>query len=308
MGVKMKEIKNASVVGMGALGLLYGNLIQENLGKEAVDFVMDEDRVKKYRQAEFKINGEKREFRLTRTEDAKKSDLVIVAVKYTGLESAFKSIEKCVGENTVIISVLNGISSEEILAEKFGKEKIVYSVAQGMDAMRSGHEVKYTKEGELRIGVANGGKEENLKALEAFFDKAKIHYTEEADILKRMWNKFMLNVGINQTCMAFGASYSEVLGSKELTGVFMDAMKEVMECAKKKGIVLGKEDMNKWISIIKTFDPNGTPSMGQDRLAKRKSEVELFSGTVIRLGEETGTPVPTNKMLYEKIRQIEAEY
>ncbi len=304
----MKEIKNASVVGMGALGLLYGNLIHENVGKDAVDFVMDAGRAEKYRKAEFMINGERKDFRLTKTEDAKERDLVIVAVKSTGLESAMESISKCVGKDTVIISVLNGISSEEILSERFGKEKIVYSVAQGMDAMRSGQSVRYTKEGELRIGAANGGDEENLKALERFFDKAKIHYTEEKDILKRMWNKFMLNVGINQTCMAFGASYSEVLGSEKLTGIFMGAMKEVKDIAKKKGISLSEKDMEDWISIIKTFDPNGTPSMGQDRLAKRKSEVELFSGTVIRLGKETGTPVPTNQMLYERIMKIESEY
>ena len=70
----MKEIKKASVVGMGALGLLYGNLIQENVGRDAVDFVMDAGRAEKYRKAEYMINGERKEFRLTKTEYAEERD------------------------------------------------------------------------------------------------------------------------------------------------------------------------------------------------------------------------------------------
>ena len=304
----MKEIRNASIVGMGALGLMYANIIQEHLGSAAVQFIMDSERAEKYKNADFKINGNSRKFRIIREENATPSDFVLVAVKFTGLEKALATIRKCVGPDTVIISVLNGISSEEILSKHFGPEKIVYSVAQAMDSMKFGNEVRYTKEGELRIGIANGGKEENLKALENFFDKARLHYTEEKDILRRMWSKFMLNVGINQTCMVYQACYSKVLGTKELMDIFVGAMEEVKVCANKKGINLNEDDISQWIKIIASLAPDGTPSMGQDRLAGRKSEVELFSGTVIRLGKETNTPVPINQMLYDKIMAIEAEY
>ncbi|WP_191013840.1 ketopantoate reductase family protein [Treponema zioleckii] len=293
---------------MGALGLMYANIIQEHLGSQAVQFVMDGERIEKYKNTDFKINGVSKKFRMVDAKNAMPADFVLVAVKFTGLEKALETIKKCVGPDTVIISVLNGISSEEVLAKHFGREKIVYSVAQAMDSMRFGSEVRYTKEGELRIGVANGGVQEKLKSLEDFFDKSGIHYIEEKDILRQLWNKFMLNVGINQTCMVFSACYSQVLGTKELKDVFVGAMQEVKAVANKKGINLNDDDINQWIKIIATFAPNGTPSMGQDRIAKRKSEVELFSGTVIRLGKETDTPVPINQMLYEKIMEIEAEY
>lgn len=304
----MKEIKNVSVVGMGALGLMYADIIQTNLGSSAVQFVMDEERAAKYSKKDFFINGKAKKFRIVKTQDAKPADFVLVAVKFTGLESAMQAIQKSLGPETVILSVLNGISSEEILGQHFGKERIIYSVAQAMDTMRFGTEVNYTKEGELRIGITNGGRAENLFAVENFFEKANIHYTEEKDILRRMWNKFMLNVGINQTTMVYNANYHKVLNTPELYDIFIGAMKEVMAIAKKKGIELNEDDIQQWVKIISTFAPDGTPSMGQDRIAKRKSEVELFSGTVIKLGKETDTPVPINQMLYEKVEEIEANY
>ena len=305
---QMKEIKSASIVGMGALGLMYADIIQRHLGKDAVQFVMDEERLKRNSRTDYRINGKLVKFNLVSEKEVCFSDLVIVAVKFTSLSESLKVIEKLVGPETVIISVLNGITSEEILSERFGKEKIIYSVAQAMDSMRFGSEVRLTKEGELRIGITSDGRKENLDALENFFEKAGIKYTEEKDIIRCMWNKFMLNVGINQTCMAYNATYSEVLNTKELYDVFTGAMKEVMLIANKKQINLSEKEMKAWIELISTFAPDGTPSMGQDRIAKRKSEVELFSGTIIKLGRETGIPVPVNQMLYEKIQQIESEY
>ncbi|MCR4823512.1 MAG: ketopantoate reductase family protein [Treponema sp.] len=304
----MKEIKSVNIIGMGALGLLYASIIKNHLGEENLAFVMDGERAEKYKNTVFTINGKEESFKIIKAEDAKPCDLLIVAVKYTGLEKALSTMKACVGQDTIIISVLNGISSEEILAKAFGPEKIIYSVAQAMDSMKFGNEVHYTKEGELRIGIANGGLEENLQALEAYFDKSGIHYTREKDIIRRMWSKFMLNVGINQTCMVYNACYSKVLGTKELMDVFIGAMEEVRICANKKGIDLNDEDINQWVKVIASLSPEGTPSMGQDRLAKRKSEVELFSGTVIKLGKESNTPVPINQMLYDKIAKIEAEY
>lgn len=48
--------------------------------------------------------------------------------------------------------------------------------------------------------------------------------------------------------------------------------------------------------------------MGQDRLNRRPSEVELFAGTVRRLAARHGLVVPANDFLYERAKEIEAEY
>ena len=61
-------------------------------------------------------------------------------------------------------------------------------------------------------------------------------------------------------------------------------------------------------SMAPTFNPDGMPSMRQDVLAKRPTEVEQFAGVVRRLAQKHGMPTPANDFFYEKIREIEANY
>lgn len=302
----MKEIKNVTIVGMGALGLLYGSMMAS--GGAQVHYVVDAERSIRYQNMEVTCNGEPFQFQLVKDTEAEPADLVLTAVKGTGLPSALNTMASCVGPETVIISVLNGISSEGILGERFGKEKMIHTVAQGMDAMKFGSKLQYTQTGNLYIGLAPGERAENLDAVKTFFDRTGVGYVEEADILRRMWSKFMLNVGVNQTCMVYGTTYGGVLADGEPNRTMISAMREVIALAGAEGILLNEQDLNQYIDIIGTLSPEGTPSMGQDRINRKPSEVELFAGTVIRLAEKHGLYVPVNRFLYESVQEIEKEY
>ena len=304
----MKTIHSVSIVGMGALGLLYGKQIAKQCGDEAVCFVMDEKRYEKYNNQEFIINGETHRFPIVKATEAKVADLVIVAVKYTGLEAALELMEGCVGPETIIISVLNGISSEQIIAEKFGMNHVIYTVAQGMDAMKFGNELNYTRQGELHIGMTADTCQENYDALKAFFETSEIPYVEEEDIRYRLWSKFMLNVGVNQTCMVYRTTYAGVLAEGEANRTLISAMREVVALAGMEGVALTEKELNQYVELTKTLRPDGTPSMGQDRLNKTPSEVEMFAGTVIELAKKHGIHVPVNQFLYKRVMEIEKEY
>lgn len=314
----MKEIKNVGIVGMGALGLLYGSLIADHVGADAVSYLMDEERYARCGRTEAAgdgparcpvlCNGKEYVFTVEESGQAGKKDLLIVAVKGPGLSSALDTMAACVGEDTVILSVLNGISSEEVLAERFGAEKLLVTVAQGMDAMKFGKSLSYTQAGELRIGQGPFGSAEALRTVEAFFEKAGIPYVEEADIMRRMWCKFMLNVGINQTCMVYGVPYAGALAEGEANRTMIAAMREVIAVAGAEGISLTEADLNQYVALIGTLNPEGTPSMGQDRINGRASEVELFAGTILRLAAKHGLHVPTNAFLYRRVKEIESGY
>ena len=168
-------IQNTLIIGMGALGLLYADIIAKAKGQDAVAFVMDEQRLAKYKDTTFTINGEGKQFRMISDKEAKPADLLIVAVKYNGLRPALETMKACVDGHTIIISVMNGIDSEEIIAEAFGKEHMIYTVAQAMDAMKFGDDLSYTKRGELRIGVIEESQIENLRAVAEFFEEYKCH-------------------------------------------------------------------------------------------------------------------------------------
>lgn len=78
--------------------------------------------------------------------------------------------------------------------------------------------------------------------------------------------------------------------------------------SEKEGIHLTEADLNYWLSVLGTLGPEGKPSMAQDVEVGRFSEVDLFSGTVLELGEKYGVPTPVNKELYERIKLIESKY
>lgn len=304
----MKKIQHVSIIGMGALGLLYGNHIAEKAGMDAVDFVMDEARFEQKKGKTNLINGVEKQFLMTPDSQAKPADLLIVAVKSTGLEKALDTMKNCIDENTAIISVLNGISSEEMIAERYGHKNMIYTVAQAMDAMIFNNGLEYTRLGELRIGQIESGNPEQLNRVTTFFDEIELPYVVEKDILYRMWGKFMLNVGINQTCMVYNTNYRTALSEGEANRTLIAAMREVIAVANAEGIALSEADLNQYIEIISTLKPTGTPSMGQDRIHKRPSEVEMFSGTVIRLAQKHHLHVPTNRFLYNRVHEIESEY
>ncbi len=303
-------IKNVSVVGMGALGILFGKYIQDKIGKESVSFVVNKNRMKKYVQQGIICNGKRCSFNLIDEEIEKKTDLLIIAVKATNLEDAIKTAKKQVGENTIIISLLNGITSEEIIGQAFGKEKIIYCVAQGMDAVKIDNEFTCSHMGELRIGIPKSElyKQEKLNLVAEFFNSIDFPYTIEEDIIHRLWSKFMLNVGVNQVVMISEGNYGTIQKEGKERKMMKDAMKEVIELASYEGVKLSEGDLEDYVKLTDTLDPKGMPSMRQDGLMKRYSEVELFSGTVLKLAKKHNLEMKINEFLYEKIKEIESRY
>ena len=304
----MKEIQSTAIIGMGALGLLYGNQIVSRLGSSGLRFIADRKRIQKYHSMEFTVNGEHRTFPMEDCETAAPADFVIVAVKYNALPEALNTMKNCVGPDTTIISVMNGISSEQMIGERYGREKVLYSIAQGMDAMKFGSSLTYTQAGELRVGALSPEQNNRLEAMTAFFDRAGISYTVEDDILHRLWGKFMLNVGVNQTCMAYETTYSGTLVPGEAHDTMIGAMREVIRLAQAEHVNLTEQDLDSYIDLLKTLSPDGMPSMRQDSLSHRPSEVEMFSGTVREMAKKHGLATPVNDRLYKRIREMESQY
>ena len=152
----MDRIRRVSIVGMGALGILYGDFFAGTLGQEQVTFLADSDRVKNYKDHPVYCND--REWRF-QVQDGAVPDsrgaaqLILFAVKATALEAAARAVKNQVGKDTIILSVLNGISSEEVIGHILGREHMLYCVAQGMDAVKLGNRLTYSHMGEICIGI-----------------------------------------------------------------------------------------------------------------------------------------------------------
>lgn len=208
----MKTIGSVAIIGMGALGILYGHLIGRRIGYENLFFVADAARVRRFNSVGVTCNGEKCPFRMMEAKDAPAPDLLIFATKATGLESAIGLAKQFAGPDTIIISLLNGITSEEIISEKLGGRHVLYTVAQGMDATKIGPDLKYSHPGTLCVGLPAGDQERlpDLEMLCELLTRCDVPFERDPDILHRIWAKWMLNVGVNQLCMVEEGGYAVV--------------------------------------------------------------------------------------------------
>lgn len=303
-------IKTIDIVGLGALGGLYASLLAPHLAPGQLQILADEDRCRRYRQAGVYQNGQRLDLTYVSPGQAQKpADLLIFAVKYQQLPAAMALAAGEIGPDTTILSLLNGICSEDELAERFGREKVLDTVAQGMDAMKQGNRLHYTQCGKLCLGERQPGLSQGrLAAVTALFDRCGVPYLVDPDMSRRLWGKFMLNVGVNQTTAAYKTNYAGVLNPGRPRDTMIAAMREVMALAPHAGVSLTEADLQAWLKVLEPLDPAGQPSLRQDTEAGRKTEVELFAGTVIRLGQQYGVSTPVNQWLFEQITALEQAY
>ena len=107
-------------IGLGALGILYAKAIENALGKHTVTFAADEGRCERYKSEEVYLNDNKCFFNyVTPNHKTPPADFLFFSIKGTALDQAIKTAAPIITENTVIISLLNGISSEEIIKNAF---------------------------------------------------------------------------------------------------------------------------------------------------------------------------------------------
>jgi len=305
----MKEIKTVGVIGLGALGTLYAVTLTQALGKDHVLVLADRERTARYLRDGMWYNGARCDLNYTDAASVTEPvDVLLFAVKFTGLSAVIETCRHLVGPETTLISVLNGIASEPMLGEAFGMEQVVWCVAQKMSARKEGNHVLVDPVGELALGVPAGQDETHLRRLCAFFDAIQFPYVLPPDIRTHMWGKLLCNTGCNQATMVFQCDYSGVQAPGKARDTMLGAMREVVTVANAEGVPLSEADVSAWLSIIDGFPPDGEPSMRQDGKAHRKSEVELFSGTIRRLAQKHSIAVPVNDWLYQTIREREAQY
>lgn len=314
-GKTMRDIKTVHVVGMGALGTLFGYQMLSVLEKENLVYVMDRERYESKKDVDFRVNGSVVPFTVKPADEVKPCDLLLVATKFTGLRAALDSMETSIGPDTIIVSVLNGITSEKIIGERFGMEHMLYTVAQGTDAMYFDNELTYTKPGMLCLGILPESEEQRpdmqkkLDSVVDFLKRAGIHHIEEEDIYRRMWGKYMCNVGLNQTCMVYEVGYGKVTTPRTLEyAIMVSAMREAKMLANAEGVSLTEEDLMNYVALQASMEADAMPSMAQDRINHKRSEVEMFAGTIIELGKRHGMEVPVNEFLYRRVREIESTY
>ena len=297
---KVKPIRTSALIGLGALGILFGRKMP------GVQVIADPQRAARYAAEPVLCNGQPCQFSYCAPEAGQPVDLILVTVKATALDAAIPELAPFVGPDTVILSLLNGITSEERIEAAYPGHTL-WSVAIGMDANRKGRQLVFKCPGKIQFGEKDGTLTPRVAAVAQYLEACGIAGEPCTDILYKQWHKLMINVGLNQASAAFGMTYGGLAQEGPERSKMLEAMQEVIRLANAEGVPLPPDDDVRWLAAaIPTFKPDNKPSMGQDVDAHRLTEVEEFAGTVRRLSAKHGLPTPANDFFYQKIRAIEA--
>ena len=302
----MREIKRVAILGAGALGSFFAGRFYDSPDFSTF-LIAKGSRLERLGRDGLVINGKQYPIPVIDPDKAPEPmDLIIVTLKHSHLEEALQGLEKLVGDRTIFVSFMNGLESEESIGSVYGMDKVLYGISLGIDALRQGNQTTFTKPGKHYFGeLKNAQLSQRVRQVQNAFERAGIVYETPEDMLRIMWWKFMINVGINQAAAVMRAPYGIFQNMKDAQELMEALIREVIVLAGVLGINLTDRDIDDWYTFLNTLSPQGKPSMLQDIEAGRKTEVEMFSGKVVKLGKTHAVPTPVNQTVLRIIRVLE---
>lgn len=287
-----------AVVGAGAMGAMYAARFVDG-GFDTL-LVASGERAERLRTYGLTVNGKSLSSPVLDPARDERSpvDLVLVAVKHHDLASAMEDAAPFVGPETTFVSVLNGLDSEQVIADGFDSAQVILCIALGMSAGREGNAVTYRSPGTLVIGTGSRlAPASRVDAIGTVLDRAGLAWEAPQDMEHEMWWKFMVNTAINQASAVMRRPNTGFVVDGPPRSLMMALIDEVIAVSGPEGVPLGEADRDRWDEVLRGLPGEGRTSMLQDVLAGRPTEVALFADHVVALGEKHGIPTPYNQTM-----------
>lgn len=294
----MKPVRSAALVGLGAIGTLYAAQISAR-DPACLRIVADAQRIARYQADPPSFNGQRLDLNyVAPARPGPPADLVLVAVKSTALADVLPAIAPFLSEDTQILPLLNGITAQDDLAAAFGWPRVLYGFVYCESSMRTGNAVVQNGTNKIVFGEAtNTPPAPRVRAVADFFDRLGVVHHVPDDMRAAQWKKFILNVGINQAQAVLRAPNRELQQNPEALRFARTLMDEAAAVGAAIGVA-GAAAVPAWAeTVILGASPENRTSMLQDVEAGRIPEIDLFAGTVCRLGQQHGIPTPANNLV-----------
>ncbi len=298
------EIKSVAVLGAGAVGsyVIWGLSQKSDV---RLGIVAEGARAERLKRDSCAINGKVYRPEVWTPQEAHDADLLIVSLKYGALPGAMESIREIVGEHTTVMSLMNGVDSEELIATEVGKACLVYSLIK---IASHKEDDGYHFDPETTVGIIFGEisapfQSERVKAIEELFADTGIRCRVTENIREEMWSKFRLNVCNNLPQAILGAGVGCYRDSVHMKAISDGLRRELEAIATAKGIDISKVD--KMSGRGCAVPPIARYSTLQDLDAGRHTEIDMFSGALIKMGRKLKIPTPYNEYTYHMIKALE---
>ena len=289
------------VMGAGAIGSLIGGLMT-NAGYN-VALIGREWQVKKIRENGLHIYGLE-DFCVYPEAymEPIEADLIFITVKSYDTEVAARVLR--MKEKSVVLSLQNGIGNEEKIGRIVGIKHVLGGVtSQGALLLGPGR-VKHTGSGKTIIGELDGKITEKTKEIKEILDRSKIETKITTEIKRELWNKLIINVGINAITAITGLENGYICKMKNLRELSRKCVREVLKVAEKAEIDTNVKEEGV-LNVAKLTAKNRS-SMLQDLDRGKKTEINEINGVVVDLGERYGVKCEVNETLLRLVEAMEA--
>ena len=298
------KIKSVAVLGAGAVGsyVIWGLSEKKDI---RLGVIASGERAKRLKNKGCKINDTVYHPEVWTPEEAHGVDFLIVSLKYGALPGALDDITAVTGENTVIMSLMNGVDSEEIIGRTVGMEHVLPALIK---VASHKEEDGYHFDPPTTLGIIFGEPSapfdsERVKAVEKLFADTEIHFRSTEYIQEEIWCKFCLNVCSNLPQAILGAGVGCYRDSVHMKAISDGLKRELEAVVQAKGIDMSKTESSSGRGSA--VPPSARYSTLQDLDAGCHTEIDMFSGELVRMGKELGIPMPYNEYTYHMIKALE---
>ncbi|MEE2716870.1 MAG: 2-dehydropantoate 2-reductase [SAR324 cluster bacterium] len=302
------------VVGTGAMGSVYAGLLAD-AGNEIWAIDLWQEHLDAIRKNGLRVEGFSGDRTVrgiqvsTNVADAGECDLVIIATKASGVESAAKAVAPTLTPDTPVLTMQNGLGAGERLAKYLPVGNILIGVAGGFGAsVKAPGHAHHNGMALIRIGEMTGGASERATRIAEVWRQAGFNTQEYDNIDQLVWEKFVCNVSFSGPCTVFRRTIGEMMQDPELRNISFTCGLEAHAAGVAKGVPFSFDDPVAYITKFAEGMPGARPSMLLDHLAERPSEIDFINGMVPVVAKEVGTAAPYNEVIRAVVRAREAEF
>jgi 2-dehydropantoate 2-reductase len=300
-----------AVIGAGAMGCLYGGKLSKSesnqvflldVWKEHVDtinekglFMEEKGDMHHYPRVKASLSAE----------EVGVVDLAIVFVKSTLTEKAVLENRGVLGTNTFILTLQNGLGNIEKIGDQFGLQNVLGGTTAHGAYMKGPGEICHAGFGRTVIGELNGQETSRIREVASLFEKSGLETEISNNILGLIWDKLIVNVGINPLTAITSLTNGDLLQYPDLLEIMEKAVEEAVSVAQSKGIRLSYEEPLSHVKLVCEKTATNKSSMLQDIQNHRKTEIDRINGAVVLEGEKQGVATPVNRVLTQMVRYLE---
>jgi 2-dehydropantoate 2-reductase len=229
-------------------------------------------------------------------------DAVLLAVKTWQLEDAARMLPPLLGPATCVVPFLNGVEAADQLSTLLGSAPVLEGVAKIVSLLVApGHVKQLGGPTAAAFAERDDRPSERVEQLRDAFRRAGLEVETPPNIQVALWEKFLFVVsggGVGSLTRAPIGVSRAVPASRAL---LERAMREIESVARARRISLPPDVVPRTMAFVDTLPAAGTASLQRDIAEGKPSELESWSGAVVRLGREVGVPTPVHETMYQAL-------